>query len=76
MGRHFLQFGCILCFPDCVFSQNMGIDTSTPTRAKFEVMGAADATSGIFGGEISGTSLQRNGPGIGRSVVGRQVSPN
>jgi len=56
----------VMCFLGSVsFSQNVGIGTSTPTRAKLEVNGAVDATSAIFGGESSGISLQRNWPGIG-----------
>lgn len=46
-------------------SQNVGIGTTNPTRAKLEVHGAVDATSAIFGGESSGISIQRNWPGIG-----------
>jgi hypothetical protein len=46
-------------------AQNVGIGTATPTRAKLEVNGAAGYTSGIFGGESSGISLQRNFPGVG-----------
>lgn len=46
-------------------SQNVGIGTTNPTRAKLEIHGAVDATSAIFGGESSGISIQRNWPGIG-----------
>jgi hypothetical protein len=57
----------VLLFISCInvlstVSQNVGIGTSTPTRAKLEVNGAVDATSAIFG-ESSGISLQRNWPG-------------
>ena len=45
--------------------QNVGIGTTTPTRARLEVHGAVDATSAIFGGESTGISLQRNWPGVG-----------
>ncbi|MFH1120705.1 MAG: hypothetical protein V1775_12860 [Bacteroidota bacterium] len=44
---------------------NVGIGTSTPTRAKLEVHGAEGFTSAIFGGESSGIALIRNNPGIG-----------
>ncbi|HET9430954.1 MAG TPA: tail fiber domain-containing protein, partial [Chitinophagaceae bacterium] len=46
---------------------NVGIGISNPTRAKFEVHGAAGegSTSAIFGGESTGISLQRNWPSIG-----------
>jgi Chaperone of endosialidase len=47
------------------YSQNVGIGTDYPYRAKLEVHGAVGATSAIFGGESSGISLQRNWPGIG-----------
>jgi Chaperone of endosialidase len=45
---------------------NIGIGISNPTRAKFEVWGAAGigTTSGLFGGE-HGISIQRNYPAIG-----------
>lgn len=46
-------------------TSNVGIGTTTPTRAKLEVHGAVGNTSGIFGGEGSGISLQSNRPGIG-----------
>jgi hypothetical protein len=59
----FLLAACLLSKHS--FSQNIGIGTSNPTRAKFEVEGAVDATSAIFGGESSGISLQRNWPAIG-----------
>jgi hypothetical protein len=53
--------------PNVLFSQNVGIGKANPTRAKLEVNGVAGAgsTSGIFGGESSGISLQRNWPTIG-----------
>ncbi|MES2776416.1 MAG: tail fiber domain-containing protein [Bacteroidota bacterium] len=46
---------------------NVGINTITPGRAKLEVIGVAGvgATSGIFGSEGAGISLQRNWPTIG-----------
>ena len=62
---YFLLFISVLGLPKGVFSQNVGIGTTTPTRAKLEVHGAVDATAAIFGGESSGVSIQRNWPGIG-----------
>jgi hypothetical protein len=47
------------------FSQNVGIGTTTPTRAKLEVHGSVGNTSAIFGGESTGISLQRDWPTIG-----------
>ncbi len=48
-------------------SGNVGIGTTTPTRAKLEVngVGFGGATSAIFGGDGAGISLQRNWPTIG-----------
>lgn len=67
----------ILILPKNVFSQNVGIGISTPIRAKFEVHGAAGsgATSGIFGGESTGISLQRNWPTIGFNQYRDIVTP-
>ena len=48
-----------------IVAQNVGIGIVNPTRAKFEVNGAVDATSAIFGGESIGISLQRNWPAVG-----------
>ncbi|MES2776415.1 MAG: tail fiber domain-containing protein [Bacteroidota bacterium] len=52
--------------PLVAFSQNVGIGTVTPTRAKLEVHGVSEAgrTSGILGGD-RGISLQKNIPAIG-----------
>jgi predicted metallopeptidase len=46
-------------------AQNVGIGTTTPSRAKFEVHGAVGLTSAIFGGEGQGVALTRDIPGIG-----------
>lgn len=54
-----------MCFTGSGICQNVGIGTTTATRARLEVVGAVDATSAIFGAESSGISLQRNWPGIG-----------
>ena len=50
-----------------VFSQNIGIGITNPTRAKLEVSGVSGsgATSAIFGTDGTGISLQRNWPTIG-----------
>jgi Chaperone of endosialidase len=60
----------ISCFFLCIFyavssAQNIGIGTTSPTRAKLEVHGAESFTSAIFGGETTGISLQSNLPAIG-----------
>ena len=49
------------------FAQNVGINTTTPTRAKLQVFGVAGAgnTSGIFGVGSAGISVQQNWPTIG-----------
>lgn len=51
-----------------LFSQNVGIGTTAPTKGKLEVYGAVGATSAIFGGDGAGISLQRNYPGIGYNM--------
>ncbi|MGG9972699.1 tail fiber domain-containing protein [Ferruginibacter sp. SUN002] len=51
-----------------VIAQNIGIGTTTPTRAKLEVVGVASVngnTSTLFGSDGLGVSLQRNWPTIG-----------
>lgn len=48
-----------------IYSQNVGIGTTTPTKGKLEVYGAVGVTSAIFGGDGAGISLQRNYPAIG-----------
>lgn len=50
-----------------LFSQNVGVGIAAPTRAKFEVLGVAGSgkTSGIFGGDGAGLSLQRDWPTLG-----------
>ncbi|MEO7309819.1 MAG: tail fiber domain-containing protein [Chitinophagaceae bacterium] len=49
------------------FGQNAGVGTNTATRARLEVVGVAGsgATSGLFGSNNAGISLQRNWPTIG-----------
>ncbi len=65
MKKICLLFYYLFFFQCFLYSQNIGIGTLTPTRAKLEVHGAVDATTAIFGGESSGVSIQRNWPGIG-----------
>jgi Chaperone of endosialidase len=59
----------ILHLPIQSCSQNTGIGTSTPTRAKLEVHGVGGPpgsfTSAIFGADGAGISFQRNRPTIG-----------
>src|SRR5262245_43456717 len=55
----------ILLLPCMVFSQNIGIGLSNPTRARLELNGAVSTTAAIFGGESTGISLQRNWPAVG-----------
>src|ERR1700755_301664 len=45
-------------------AQNVGIGTTAPSRAKFEVHGAVGLTSAIFGGDGQGIAFTRNIPGI------------
>jgi hypothetical protein len=61
----FLLVPYTLCLMPCALSQNVGIGTTTPSRAKLEVNGAVGATTAIFGGESTGISIQRNWPSIG-----------
>ena len=67
MKKICMLFSCFLSVSTLVFSQNVGIGTETPTRAKLEVHGVATggATSAIFGGDGNGISFQRNWPTIG-----------
>lgn len=48
-------------------AQNVGIGTTTPTRARLEVHGVAGSgkTSGLFGADGAGISLQKDWPTIG-----------
>jgi hypothetical protein len=57
----FATFACM--YLHVAVSQNVGIGTLTPTRAKLEVNG--DITLGIFGGNGTGISLQKSWPTIG-----------
>lgn len=57
----------LLFLAQSLFSQNVGIGTTTATRAKLEVSGVAGSgkTSGLFGADGAGLSLQRDWPTIG-----------
>jgi hypothetical protein len=67
MKMNFLLLASSILVVSCynAFSQNIGIGTPTPSRAKLEVHGSVGSTSAIFGGESTGISLQRNWPSIG-----------
>lgn len=58
---------CFLFVASGIYSQNVGIGISNPTRAKLEVNGSAGIgnTSAIFGGDGTGISFQKNWPTIG-----------
>ncbi len=55
----------LLLIANGAFSQNIGIGTTTPTRAKLEVNGTVGYTTAIFGGETTGIGILQNNPGIG-----------
>ena len=58
----------VFSFPFCLLSQTIGVGTTLPPRAKLEVIGVGNVggyTSGIFGGDGAGISLQRNPATIG-----------
>lgn len=63
------KLACVVVFTFFCYSgkcQNVGIGTTTPTKARLEITGAVGgATVGIFGGANSGISLQQNWPTIG-----------
>jgi hypothetical protein len=48
-----------------LFSQNIGIGTNNPGRARLVLNGSVGNTTAIFGGETTGISLQSNFPTIG-----------
>lgn len=54
-------------FTSTINAQNVGIGIATPKRAKFEILGAANAgnTVALFGGDGAGISLQKDWPTIG-----------
>ncbi len=58
-------------------AQNVGIGTNTATRAKLEVIGVVSggSTSGLFGSNSAGISLQRNWPTIGFNQYRDNIIP-
>ena len=48
-----------------LYTQNVGLGTSTPTRAKFEVNGLVGNTAAIFGGDGAGIGIIATSPEIG-----------
>ncbi len=58
-------------------AQNVGIGTNTATRARLEVVGifGSGATSGLFGSNSAGISLQGNWPTIGFNQYRDDVAP-
>lgn len=84
MKKNFIIFLACIISP-AIFAQptpvpttfNVGIFTTSPTRAKLEVSGVAGggATSGIFGSDGAGISLQRNWPTIGFNQYRDNVFP-
>ena len=62
---YFLFLISILCLPEDLFSQNVGIGLANPIRAKLEVNGTVGYTTAIFGGETTGIGILQNNPGIG-----------
>ena len=65
MKKNIMLLVLLMFAGELLYAQNVGIGTTTPTRARLEVHGAVEATTAIFGGESSGISLQRNWPGVG-----------
>ena len=64
----FTHLSCQDLFSQPEPMSNVGIGTTTPTRAKLEVFGTGGIfsfTSAIFGSDGAGISLQRNRPAIG-----------
>ncbi|MES2777694.1 MAG: hypothetical protein V4722_26180 [Bacteroidota bacterium] len=57
-------------------SQNVGIGTTNPTKARLEVFGAVagGTTSAIFGSDGAGISLQRNVPSVGFNLYNPSVT--
>ena len=55
---------CLFIIP-CCFSQNIGIGTATPLRAKLELNGSVGNTTAIFGGETTGIGLIAGWPEVG-----------
>ncbi len=64
---NFLFFITTVSLPGKLFCQNVGIGTTTPTRAKLVIngVGGTGYTSGIFGGDSAGISVIPSWPIIG-----------
>lgn len=64
------------CLPLIMRAQTISIGTKLPARATVEVHGAGGtgATSGLFGGDGAGISLQRNWPSVGFNQYNDGVS--
>ncbi|MFM2394222.1 MAG: hypothetical protein RLZZ546_2204 [Bacteroidota bacterium] len=60
-----MQF--LLFITNYLYSQNVGVGTTSPSIGKLEVRGVsgAGATSAVFGSDGAGISIQRNWPTIG-----------
>ena len=67
MKKYALSILLLFGISKTLTAQNVGIGTTTPTRAKLEVHGVSGTgnTNAIFGGDGTGISLQRNWPTIG-----------
>lgn len=67
MKKHIAPLLLLFFCGQHIRSQNIGIGTNNPTRAKLEVIGVAGIgnTNAVFGGSSSGISLQQNWPTIG-----------
>lgn len=65
MKKIFLAGSAIILLHTVILSQNVGIGTSNPGRARLVLHGAVGHTTAIFGGETTGISLQSNFPTIG-----------
>ena len=79
MKKVLFLFSACSFFPvTSIFSQNIGIGTVTPTRARLEVHGVEGSgnTSAIFGGDGNGISMQRNWPTIGFNQFRDNASGN
>jgi Chaperone of endosialidase len=65
-----VKFICLILFLlsfQILKGQNLGIGTTTPTRAQLEVVGVSGTgnTSAIFGNGLTGISFQQNWPSVG-----------
>jgi hypothetical protein len=63
MKTTLLVLAIILSVP--VFSQNVGIGTTNPVKAKLVVNGTVGAVSALFGEQTTGVAIENNFPGVG-----------